>query len=120
MPRRSVKSAEPQAIGSAAGPAARPLALNDMLDLTAAADLAGKLLALRGLPITIDASGVRHIGAQCGQVLISAAKTWDSDGIPLSLIDPSAEFAEGLRLLGLASALASKEIPHEQNGSHGR
>ncbi|HEX4767585.1 MAG TPA: STAS domain-containing protein [Lichenihabitans sp.] len=97
MPRRSTKRA--------AAPPGPTLALDEILDITAAGDLARKLLALRGLPIAIDASGVRHVGAQCSQVLLSAARTWEADAQTFRLLDPSAEFTEGLRLLGLASAL---------------
>ncbi len=111
MPRRSAKSVEPEAIERAAVPANAPLALAETLDITAAGDLARKLLALRGLPIAIDASGVRHIGAQCGQVLLSAARTWEADAQAFGLLDPSAEFTEGLRLLGLASVLAHGAQP---------
>ena len=112
MPRRSTKRVEPEATECTAVPAsAPPLALNEMLDMTAAGDLARKLLTLRGLPVAIDASGVRHIGAQCGQVLLSAARTWDADAQAFSLLNPSAEFAEGLRLLGLTSLLTHDACP---------
>ncbi|MFD2238181.1 STAS domain-containing protein [Aureimonas populi] len=72
-----------------------------ILDLRAAAPLAGKLLALRGQPLALDASKVERIGGQCLAVLISAARTWKADEETLTLEAPSDEFVAGLSLLGL-------------------
>jgi chemotaxis protein CheX len=84
-----------------------PLVLADSLDLTAAAPLAAALLAARGKPAVLDASGVQRLGAQCLQVLLAARALWSSDGQPWRLIDPSPEFADAAALMGcphLASA----------------
>jgi chemotaxis protein CheX len=84
-----------------------PLVLADSLDLTAAAPLAATLLAARGKPAILDASGVQRLGAQCLQVLLAARALWSSDGQPWRLIDPSPEFADAAALMGcphLASA----------------
>jgi anti-anti-sigma regulatory factor len=53
-------------------PGAASLILADCLDLTAAAPLKAQLLAARGTPLSLDASAVRRIGAQCLQVLLAA------------------------------------------------
>ena len=87
------------------------LSLADTLDVTHAGPLAGDLLALRGKDIIVDASQVRHLGAQCGQVLLAAKRFWSDAGKALRLVDASAEFLEGLRLLGLTSFLPVEETP---------
>src|SRR3954470_9640778 len=81
-------------------PAAAPLVLADCLDLTAAAPLAAELLAARGGPATLDASGVQRLGAQCLQVLLAARTLWSSDGQPWRLTDASPEFSDAAALMG--------------------
>ena len=36
---------------------------------------------------TIDASAVGQVGAQCVQVLLSAKRTWEADGVSLSIVN---------------------------------
>jgi len=79
---------------------AAPMVLADSLDLTAAAPLAAELLAARGKPATLDASGVQRLGAQCLQVLLAARALWASDGQPWRLVDPSPEFSDAAALMG--------------------
>jgi chemotaxis protein CheX len=74
--------------------------LAETLDLCAAAPLAGALLSLRGHDVEIDASEVRRLGGQCLQVLLAAGKTWAADGHALTFTNPSAEFVDGMALLG--------------------
>lgn len=76
--------------------------LPDNLGSSAARDLATALLTQRGQPLTLNAANVRRLGAQCTQVLLSAAATWRADGAALSIHDPSPEFQEAMRLLGLS------------------
>ena len=78
------------------------LALPANLASSAAAQLRESLLAHRGAALTLEAEGVRRLGAQCAQVLMAAALTWKADGKALRVADPSAEFADSLRLLGLS------------------
>jgi chemotaxis protein CheX len=75
--------------------------LPKVLDLTAAAPLAQSLLSRRGAVLSVDASRVDRVGAQCLQVLLAAAATWKTDGVRFTLVKPSAEFLEGGRLLGI-------------------
>ena len=79
------------------------------LDLTKASELAKALLTVRGSDVTVDASEVQHLGAQCGQILVSAKSTWQADGQVLNIVEASAEFHEGARLLGLQSALQDED-----------
>ena len=83
------------------------MVLADSLDLTAAAPLAAELLAARGGPATLDASGVQRLGAQCLQVLLAARALWSSDGQPWRLIDASPEFADAAALKGAADLVSA-------------
>ena len=76
------------------------LTLVDALDMTAAGPLTKELLAVRGKPVSLDASSVRRVGGQCLQVLLSAQATWAADGQPFEIVEPSPEFADGLALMG--------------------
>ena len=71
------------------------------LDMAAARPLAHELTAARGADLLIDASEVRHLGAQCLQVLGSAALTWQADRAGFAVVDASEAFMTGARLLGL-------------------
>lgn len=77
------------------------LALEPVLDITAAGPLAADLIRLRGRDLVVDASGVERLGAQCLQVLLSASATWSLDGMEFEVANPSPVFAEGLAAAGL-------------------
>ncbi len=81
------------------------------LDLPAARPLAAALLERRGKPITIDASAVGQVGAQCVQVLLSAKRTWEADGVPLSIVNCAARMIEDLMLIGIDRTLVTGELP---------
>jgi anti-anti-sigma regulatory factor len=101
------------ALSAAAAPsaAAAALRLPASLDLPAARPLAAALLEHRGQPITIDASAVGQIGAQCVQVLLSAKRTWDADGVSLSIVNCAARMIEDLKLIGIERTLVTGELP---------
>jgi chemotaxis protein CheX len=98
----------PGVSGSEASPA-YVLELPEVLDLRAAAPLASEFLALRGRPVSVDASGVRRIGGQCLQVLLSAAVTWETDGHSFGFAAMSGAFEEGLAQLGVSLADFEKQ-----------
>jgi chemotaxis protein CheX len=77
------------------------MTLASELDIKAAAPLAAGLIAARGADLVLDASQVERVGAQCLQVLLSAAATWGADGQELAIEAPSAAFAEAVRIAGL-------------------
>jgi len=81
------------------------------LDLLAARPLAAALLELRGKPLAIDASAVGQVGAQCVQVLLSAKRTWDADGVSLSIVNCATRMIEDLKLIGIDRMLATGELP---------
>ena len=82
-------------------PSAAKLRLAEQLDLTAAGPLHAELLARRGRKLSVDAAGVRIIGAPCVQVLLAAAATWAADGVPMRVVEPSPDLLEALRLFGI-------------------
>ncbi len=94
------------------GRGVRLVELPEVLDLKAAAPLAGEFLAHRGEELRVDASRVQRLGGQCLQVLLSAAMTWKVDEIPLGFVNPSPDFIEGLQRLGVAPTdFIDQELP---------
>lgn len=86
---------------TAAPQADRPrLRLPAVMDMRAAGPLAQELLALRGQPIDLDASGVERLGGLGLQVLLSARLTWRRDGLGFALVEPSEVFLADCALLG--------------------
>lgn len=88
--------------------------LAPILDVRAAAPLAAELSARRGQDVTLDASEVRRLGAQCLQVLLAARASWDADGARLRVSEPSDDFTDTLTLLGAASFLSSHQAPGDR------
>src|SRR5690606_23315272 len=76
------------------------ITLPDELDIRAAAPLAAQLSAARGNELTLNLSQVERVGAQCMQVLLSAAATWSADGVELALEDPSPAFVDAAAIAG--------------------
>lgn len=81
--------------------ASATITLPDELDIRAATPLAAKLAAARGTDLTLDLSQVERVGAQCLQLLLSAAATWDADGAELALKEPSPAFTDAVAIAGL-------------------
>jgi chemotaxis protein CheX len=79
------------------------LRLPEVLDLKAAAPLQADLLASQGNPVELDASSVQRLGGLCLQVLLSAQRSWATDGKVLRVINPSTDFADYLALFGVTS-----------------
>lgn len=76
------------------------VSLPPVLDLQAAEPLRAELIALRGRPLTLDASQVTRLGGLCLQVLMSARKIWAEDGVNLTVDQPSSVFSEQLAAFG--------------------
>ncbi|MBP1807574.1 STAS domain-containing protein [Rubellimicrobium aerolatum] len=77
------------------------LDLPERLDLAAVGALAQELLSHRGCPLDVNASTVARIGTPGLQVLLSAARTWRSDGHGFRLSNPSPVIEEAARTLGI-------------------
>ncbi len=76
------------------------VSLPPVLDLQAAEPLRAELMALRGRPLSLDASQVTRLGGLCLQVLMSARKIWVEDGVSLMVDQPSSGFSEQLAAFG--------------------
>ena len=74
--------------------------LASVLDLAAARPLWTQLCAARQQPIEIDASQAERLGGLCLQVLISAKRAWEADGMAFAIVDPSQAFADAVHLMG--------------------
>lgn len=93
----------------AIAPVQNCLQLPERFDSSSAADALEFFRAHRGKPLVVDASGVRRVGAQSLQILVSAGRTWRADGLRLFVENPSPELLEAASLLGLPHAELSVE-----------
>ena len=71
------------------------------LDLVASESLLDTLKDHRGQDLTLDASGVEHLGAHALQTLIIARSSWESDGKALTVADLTDEVIEQIETLGV-------------------
>lgn len=85
------------------------------LDIKAAVPLAAGLVAARGADLVLDASQVERVGAQCLQVLLSAAATWSADGHALAIEHASPAFADAVRIAGLDLSRFTSSQPAARN-----
>jgi chemotaxis protein CheX len=81
--------------------ATKKLSLGKVLDLNEATALHGKLMAMRGNNLSIDASGVERAGALCVQVLIAAAKSWEEEKHSFAFSKMSDALARTMQLIGV-------------------
>lgn len=77
------------------------LKLSAVLDLNEASILHGKLGGMRGANIVIDASGVERVGVQCAQVLVAAARAWNTEGKTFAVEKASDAFDKTMQLIGV-------------------
>lgn len=83
-------------------PSSATLMLPDCLNSSAAVAVKEMLLARRGNALVVDASQVRRVGAQSLQILIAAARTWQSDGQNYCVANSSSELLDTIALIGLS------------------
>lgn len=81
------------------------LKLSESLTFNAAIPLYETIRARMGQDISIDASAVQHIDANCAQVLMAAKSSSEAVGSQFLLSHCSKAFKAGLRDLGMASYL---------------
>ena len=65
-----------------------------IVDVRTAEPLKAELMAVRGQPVTVDASNVERLGGLGLQVLMSAVRTWRADGQVLTFINVSEALTE--------------------------
>ncbi len=86
------------------------LKLSAVLDLNEASALHGKLMAMRGGDVVLDASDVERVGVQCVQVLVAGARAWDEDKKSFLVEKASNAFEKTMQLIGINPAnLVAKE-----------
>lgn len=82
--------------------------LPPVADLTEAGPLKDRFLQAiaSGTSITLDASAVQRVSSPCLQVLIAGKQSFaKTDGVTLTIADPSDAFRETVSVLGLLDAL---------------
>ncbi|MEM1076375.1 MAG: STAS domain-containing protein [Pseudomonadota bacterium] len=77
------------------------IVLAPKLDLAAASDLAAQLRGHTSGDVTLDMSGVKHLGALCLQVLLSASCSIRENGYSVAISNVSDRVIEQMRLMGL-------------------
>lgn len=75
--------------------------LPSSMDLVAAPILLENILEKKGYDIELDASNVQHLGGQCLQILLAAKATWEDSNHMFEIKNPSEEFVEYLKIMGL-------------------
>ncbi len=83
--------------------------LPPVLDARAAAPLAQDLRARTGSSLTVIATDVQRLGAQCLQVLLAAQRRWEADGFRLHLQGGSEPFTWAVSLMGASCILSNAE-----------
>jgi len=78
----------------------QPFELPAKLDAGSVPQLIQALLEHRHRPILVDASDVELISTLCIQVLLSARKCWQGDGLSFAIENPSPAFRDSVTLLG--------------------
>lgn len=78
------------------------------VDLSSAKAIAADLLEKRGTALAIDATDVGRIGGLGLQVLLSAKKSWEDDGVALTFTKWSDAFERDITLLGAPIELSSE------------
>ena len=76
------------------------LKLPPVLDIVAAPGLLDNFLKLRGNQLSVEASKVQRLGAQCLQIFLAACAAWAEDNVTLQYEAPSEDFLYSLELLG--------------------
>lgn len=84
----------------------KPIRLDERMTHEAAIRLWEEIVALKGEPIVLDGSEVRHLGGSALQVLLAAKKISSNDLRPLSVVSASQRLIRGVRTLGAEQELA--------------
>lgn len=80
---------------------ATTMKLAAVLDLNEATSLHRAFLEARGKNVSIDASDVERAGVQCVQVLVAAARAWETDARTFTFTAVSEAFQKTLSLIGV-------------------
>lgn len=102
MARKS--AANPMASCIAEGESGYVMTLPASMQGETATQIADAILSARTNALIVDATAVERIDTPCIQVLMSAARLWREDGMPLTWSGRSTIFEENLDTLGLSAA----------------
>ena len=78
-----------------------PIVLEPKLDLAAASGLTNTLRSCKDEEIVLDLAEVKHFGALCMQVVISAAATAHSEDRKISITNVSDRVLDQMRVMGM-------------------
>ncbi len=84
------------------------LRLPPAVDLTSVKLIAEEIAAKRGSPLEIDAGDVMRLGGLGVQLLLSAQRSWEDDGIPVKITKWSDVFQRDIEQLGAPIELTSQ------------
>ena len=96
---------------SPSDPAPESFAPTGKLDLAAAKSFHAELLSRAGGNITLDLSGVTHMGALCAQICLSAARTLQANGHSLQLTNTPDTVTAHLTSMGLSAETLATGAP---------
>ena len=71
------------------------------LDFAACEALVATFDKARGTPLRVQAGQVEFLGALSAEILLRARAEWQGTGLTFDVADPSADFLQGLALLGI-------------------
>ncbi|MEE4189786.1 MAG: STAS domain-containing protein [Roseobacter sp.] len=90
---------------------ADPVLMPTKLDVAAASELATTLRGRNEPETVIDMADVKLFGALCAQVILSAAKSAESQNRTLSIVNVSDRVAEQMRLMGMTPETIARGCP---------
>lgn len=85
-----------------------PVVLEAKMDITAASVLLTTLRDRTEAEVIIDMKDVRHLGALCLQVLLSAAKTLSEEERKITIINTSDRVLDQMRVMGMTPEAVAK------------
>lgn len=79
--------------------------LDENLSFARASGLTKAIVNKIELPLSLDASQVRHMDAPCAQILLAAKNHYAVSGLSFEILNPSDNFKNALTTLGLEHCL---------------
>ncbi|NBB51367.1 STAS domain-containing protein [Rhizobium sp. CRIBSB] len=89
--------------------AVRSIALPERMDASALSAIQAEIMGCRGGDLDLDASRVGRFGGLAQQLVLSAFKTWRTDGCRLRLVDPTPAVRDAFDALGCSPHIETYE-----------
>jgi len=83
--------------------------LDENLSFARTGSLLEAITSKVSLPLSLDASKVRHLDAPCAQILLAAKNHYVASDISFEILNPSDKFKDGLTTLGLEHCLLTPQ-----------